>query len=200
MPLSSRTLGRAGVGLALLACAVVLALIASDQSGSATGQPSATLLSEYSVLSAPAAPTDALPTNAGVSAADARSVSTGDPTFKEWATATGDELCAVVGGATLVATGAPSTCNSAARLRGSHELLVFGAGASAAGGTSTSPGPEVIAGLAPNGVTSVTIELANGTSQTVPVVDNGFHLMNPGARPQGFTWKSASGVNYIQGR
>lgn len=125
-------------------------------------------------------------------------MSTGDPTLKEWATATGEELCAVIDGTTLVATGAPSSCNSAARLRDSHELLVFGASASAAGSTHTSP--EVIAGLAPNGVTSVTIGLANGTSQTVPVVDNGFHLMNPGAKPQRFTWKSASGVNYSQGR
>jgi hypothetical protein len=200
MPLSSRTRGWAGVGLALLAGAVVWTLVACDQSGSATGRPSATLLSEYSVLGGPAASSDALPRNAGVSAADARAVSTGESTLKEWATATGDELCAVVGGSTLLAEGAPSTCNSAAHLRDNHELLVLGAGASNAAEAGTATEPEVIAGLAPNGVTSVTIELANGTSQTVPVVDNGFHLMNPGARPQRFSWKSASGVNYNQGK
>jgi hypothetical protein len=80
-------------------------------------------------------------------------------------------------------------------LRAPDQLLVLGA---SSGSESVGPAPQVLAGLAPNGAATVAIDFSDGSSVTVPVINNGF-LLNPpaGRMPTAFRW-SVNGVSFTE--
>lgn len=99
---------------------------------------------------------------------------------------------------------APDTnraCNSAATLEAEHQLIVQ---ASLVGNTSsTAPTPglaNVVAGLAPNGVSSVTIAFSDGTSVEAPVVENGFsyQIVGEPKMVSDVSWTTAAGQHYSE--
>jgi hypothetical protein len=117
--------------------------------------------------------------------------------ISHWATVNGDEVCVVVSAAigSMTAPDTDAACNSEQYLESHGELLTQ---SSFVGGSKTPPATSeanVISGLAPNGVTAVTVNFADGSHAEVPVEDNGFVYTTGSAskRVQGVAWKTATG-------
>ncbi|MHB1810149.1 MAG: hypothetical protein ACYCU0_12785 [Solirubrobacteraceae bacterium] len=87
-----------------------------------------------------------------------------------------------------------SSCDDSGYMESHHEILVQ---ASLTGTTSSAPpGQKVanlISGLVPNGVSSVTLSFSGGVTKTVPVNENGF-VYSLGSSPrklENVTWTQA---------
>lgn len=198
--------------LAALLSAAALAFLArhAGNGASAAGgiPPSASALSHYSVFSRAAGASDALP---ATSLLQARPAAEGSLTRRvsqsasdgEWATLDGEQLCVIVRSSNP-SDGLPATnrsCAGASELEAHHQLLLQ---LSVVGSTSSMPPApgtaNLITGLAPDGVASVTMVFADGTEQSVPVRENGFidHLDSPKTL-QHLTWISPAG-NTLSGQ
>jgi hypothetical protein len=100
-----------------------------------------------------------------------------------------DEVCV------QLAEGA-SACTQPEQFEG-RPLIVgagsFGPGAPTPTPDAPPPGPDELAGIAPDGVANITVSYANNTSETAPVVDNGFYFDAAGRRVKQFTWTTTDG-------
>lgn len=183
------------------AVAVTIALAQSGHSSAAgPAAPSSQVLSQFSVWNSASSAADTLPADAGPEPATAsltRSIATGSSDLSQWATLNGTQGCVVIEGTAPGAQGAPSACANLETATAANELLTIAAGASNQPYARRLP-ETIVAGLAPNGVDSVTITLANGASHTVPVADNGFHLLTGGSDPVAYEWTSANGAKHVQ--
>jgi hypothetical protein len=193
------TLGVPSIVLSGVAAGVLFATVA--QNGSATGRvlPAPGVVSRFGIFARPPA-AGTLPVDAGPQAAAAplaRAIATGDPEIAQWATLNGKQACVVVDGSAPGAEGGPTACGDIEAATNASELLTIAA--SATDEPNQRPGQaQIIAGLAPDGVDTVTITLANATEHTVAVVDNGFHLITGGNDPVSLEWTDASGAKHIQ--
>jgi hypothetical protein len=61
------------------------------------------------------------------------------------------------------------------------------------GASSHGSGTEEVAGVAPDGITSVTVDYQDGTSESTPVTDNGFYIVAKHA-VKNFAWTTTDGV------
>lgn len=164
----------------------------------------------YSIFDRAAVATDTPTTDLNEGAYVSRQIATGDPLLRQWITVSGDTLCVQIeteeGGEAV----GPRACNAAVNLEG-NELLVLGLGGAPAVvpsltgqssesiGEATRPGPpRLLVGLAPDGVSQVSIAFAGGHLQTVNTGDNGFHVYIGGSAPTALTWTTADGVRHSQ--
>jgi hypothetical protein len=119
--------------------------------------------------------------------------------YTQWATAEGSEICTVIRSATGEEPGTNQDCNNAEYLEAHHELI---AGASFIGRSSTAPEPgvvNVVHGLAPNGVNTITLTFADGTTVNVPVVENTFiYSLSQPEKLLRMTWVEASGYQGVE--
>lgn len=195
---------RCAVAFLLLTIPGVLFLVSASSPPAHAGTeatPTA-LLSRYSVFNQPAVAADALPTAATerLGFVSARRQPSGYTDVSHWATVRGDEVCVVV--ATAAGFEAPyidGACNDAEYLETHHELLTERA---YLGNSATPPAPgaaNLIAGLAPDGVTDVSLSFADGSSAEVPVVDNGFvYRPSDGKVVAHVSWRTAAGATFEQ--
>jgi hypothetical protein len=195
----------AGIGVLLAAAGVAVLAVSANTSAKASGPtPSPAVMSHYSVFARAATNSDPLPAASLVAEPQAAEESTitrrltqsGATDTTEWATLNGEQICVIA--RSTPSDGLPDTnraCVAAAELEAQHQLLLQ---LSLVGSTSSTP-PEaglanVISGLAPDGVTTVTLDFADGTEETVPVTENGFidRLSSP-KMLQHLTWTSPAG-------
>jgi hypothetical protein len=157
---------------------------------SAQSTPSPAVIANFSILGREELAGDALPTAAGVDATLQRKITTNSPTFEQWASLNGEEVCVIVSGS-AVGEAAPSACNSSSAIAEGRELLTVESGSER--GVSS-----VIAGLAPDGVKAVEVTFTDGTAATAPVAANGFHLLSKGKRLRHLTWSTPT-ATYHEG-
>jgi hypothetical protein len=122
----------------------------------------------FPVFAQPAAKGDALPSSSAYSGGISRRIAGSTQPFSTWAVLRGNQLCITVNARSGPAAGGPAACNSVSRLTQPGQFLVLTA--STGNGTT----PQIIAGLVPGGISSVTISYTNGSTAAVPVNDNGF--------------------------
>lgn len=161
----------------------------------AAGTPTPT--TGYSVFSAPTGDAEAMP--AGLAAeqppdAELRAQPTTTTGVLAWAVAGDGQICV----AESDAGGGSEACASAATVTANTNSLLYTA--TAEGTPSNDTGAvDLVAGLAPDGVSDVTLHFGNGTSAQVPVVDNGFQLKT--ATPvtiASLSWEDSAGVPHTQ--
>lgn len=144
----------------------------------------------FGVFSSPSGTGAALPTSSAYSGGVSRQVGSISAPFQAWAVSEGDEVCVTMDGQGPASSGGPAACNTVAELSQPDQLLVDVSGAPS---TSSS---QVVAGLAPNGVSTVTIRFQDGTSTNVPVTNNGFTYTANSSNPiSGFSWTVNGVVN-----
>ena len=203
---SRLALGTALLLVAIATSAIVISGTSTTRASSPSVTPSSAALANFGIFRREAVAADALlarqasrPVPAGTLT---RRLPTVYPTYAQWATLEGDRLC-VVDKYTPVS--GPSdqggACNSASYLEKEHQLLVSMSQTDDTTSTPPPPGQaNVISGLAPDGVTSVTLRFADGSQQTVLVEDNGF-MLNLGSSPKTLakvTWTDASGQDHSE--
>jgi len=187
-------------GLLLLAFVGVCALsFALNQKRASSSQAvaSSNVVSRFSVFARPVAPGDALPKHAGVVAPITRGVPTNDASLQQWLTLNGNEACVVIEGKDG-AEGAPSACADMEQPGSADELLMLGASSGAAGSGAARGAPSVLAGIAPNGVSAVTVTYVDGDAVSLAVADNAFHTFTRGRAPAILTWTTAGGARHSQ--
>jgi hypothetical protein len=203
---------------------IVVALVAVAASGSFAGgtprvivagrhdaaqsePPATTVVDHYSIFQRTASTSDSLPAGVDEEATVTARRQQADATdIMQWATATGETICVVdrytpASSPNGVRPDTNQSCNQVANLEAEHQLLVQ---SSLVGGTSSTPPKpglaNVISGLAPNGVTSVTITFSDGTSLQAPVVENGFsyQIVGEPKAVSDVSWTTATGQHYSQ--
>lgn len=203
MTLSTRKTTRVFVAaLLILTAAVGVVLAERAHVGSAAGAPtpSPQVLSQFAIFGRSPSTSDALPADAGPEAAAAsltKSIATGTGTLSQWATLDGKQACVVINGQDPGAQGAPSACANLEAPKDESELLTIAASESNTPNTRAGEA-QIVAGLAPDGIDAVTITLATGAKHTVPVLQNGFHLLTGGSNPVSYEWTAASGAKHVQ--
>jgi hypothetical protein len=200
--LSTRKATRVFLAALLLVVAVGVLLTVSAHSGSAAGPaaPSTQVLAKFGIFDRSSSAVDTLPADAGPEAAAAplsRGIATRTGGLSQWATLNGKQACVVIDGSAPAAQGGPSACANLEAASDASELLTIAASASEKPNTRAGEA-QIVAGLAPNGVDAVNITLANGAEHTVPVVENGFHLLTGGSNPVSYEWTDGSGAKHVQ--
>lgn len=146
----------------------------------------------FGVFNRTADATDSLPAGSAYVGGVSRRIGNSSGPLEAWAVSSGDQVCVTVHASSGPASGGPAACNTVAELRKPDQLLVD---------VSTTPASsslEVVAGVAPQGVSTVTIDFQDGTSATVPVVDDGFTYTTTDSETiSSFSW-SASGVANLE--
>jgi hypothetical protein len=171
-------------------------------------------LQSYGVLERAPLAQDNLPGDPGDGVITAsRLVSGPSGAVPEWiATTSSGQLCEITSDQPFGSSALPSACVSAAVLAADGELLVGGAAAYPNGLPGATPQagdgkaalegnspPEIVAGAAPDGISTVTVHFADGSTETATVHDNGFEVTTHGSIPSGFTWTTAGGKDHVQG-
>ena len=175
--------------------AVRLAL-ASSPAPPAVTPPTSSAVAEaartFEVLRQPATPQDSLPATSAYRSGLGRRVGATRGAIAEWLVVAQGQICVTVAAATGSAAGGPAACNSLTTLNRTDELLAGVSG-------SDMSLSEVVFGLAPDRVSSVTIHFSDGRSAVAPVVNNGF-VSQAGANQEvsGFSW-TAGGVPQAEG-
>jgi hypothetical protein len=170
----SRTKALVLFALAIAALGTALLIVTTSGGSARAGSAQAVTQSDYSVLDSSAA--------GDASSLAPRSASSGE----------GDEP--IASSMTNIALGKPNiTLRIAKSTRGGVCVFVERSGAKGVGGSCSSAellrtgtiaevhedsGEITIAGVVPDGVSSVNVQYAGGASQTVPVVDNGWAVEN----------------------
>ncbi len=132
---------------------------------------------EFSVFAEPAAAGDALPADSAYTGGGtARRIAGSTRPFSAWGVLRGSQLCVTVDARSGPAAGGPAACSSPAHQPG--QLLVLAAG------TGTGTTTQILAGLIPDGVFSVTVSYTNGSTAVPPVTGNGFALNTGGWIPR----------------
>jgi hypothetical protein len=170
------------------------------------GAPATAVMDHYAIFQRTASASDSLPASIGEEAVTARKQQANASDLTQWATAAGETVCVVDRYAPSSSSNGvrPDTnqaCNSVANLEAAHQLLVQTSLVGSISSAPPTPGlANVISGLAPNGVTGITITFSDGASQEVPVVENGFSYQIVG-EPQAVSdvsWTTATGQHYSQ--
>jgi hypothetical protein len=148
----------------------------------------ATAIANFAVFGKPAAAADALPARSAYAGGTARRIAGDSQTFSSWGVLSGGQVCVTVDASSGAAAGGPAACNSVADLIQPGQLLVLGAG------TGDNQIPQLLVGLVPNGVQSVTVVFKDGSKVNAPVIDNGFALATGGRTPAHYSWTTAAGA------
>lgn len=182
-----------GSCVAAAAGAVLLAQGGTVGSATSSSAPQGAAKAEYSVLQRGASSQDGLPSQAD-SAQEARRIATGS-NVNQWITLSGTKVCVVVSGSDPVTQGVPSACGELDQMSQADGVLIGGwaQSAAAAGGSGASVTPSFWAGIAPNGVRSISVGTSDGANQTVPVAENGFHFASGGKAVRRFSWIAGDG-------
>lgn len=196
--------------VALSACLVAGLWLGLSPVHSQPSQPLSPTAAGYSILSRAALASDTPPTDLNEGAYTSREQQTGDPSLRQWITAEGETLCVQINAQEAGSDAEPRACNTVANLQSSQELLVLEVGGAlptppsldGEGGESVNKSashlpPSLLAGLAPDGVSEVSVTFADGHVQTIKTADNGFHLYTDNNTPTKLTW-TASGVPHTQ--
>jgi hypothetical protein len=200
------------VGAVALAASIVAGLwIGLTPGHSQSSQPLSPTAAGYSIFSRAAVAGDTPPTDLNEGAYTSREQQTGgDTSLRQWITAEDETLCVQISTQEAGSDAEPRACNTLANLQSSQELLVLGVG----GGPATPPSlngeggesvtkaashlpPTLLAGLAPDGVSQVSVTFAGGRVQTVKTEDDGFHLYTDNSTPTNLAW-TADGVQHNQ--
>jgi hypothetical protein len=139
-------------------------------------------VSHFSVFAEPASAADALPSGSAYAGGTSRRIAGSMQHFSAWGVLKGGQLCVTVDARSGPASGGPAACNSISRLTRPGQILVLGASA------GTGAAPQVLAGLTPDGVSSVTVSYEDGSTAAVPVKDNGFAVVTGGRTPRSLRW------------
>ncbi len=135
---------------------------------------------------------DSLPAGSAYADGVSRRIGSSSDLLRAWAVSTNDQVCVTLHAPKGPA--GPAACNTVAELRNPNQLLVDVS-------TSSDSSSEVIAGVAPTGVSSIKIEFSDGTSATVPVVNNGFTYTASKSQKIGeLTWSDAGVTNIEKAR
>lgn len=192
-------------GLAAIAgiIALVVILAAPSHGRASTQAPSQGVLEHYAVFSRQARAGDnVLASNyrePQSATALTRQQPSSDQAVTQWAAVEGAEMLCVIDSFASVTrpNGAPDTnssCDAASYMESHHEILVQASLIGTASGTP--PAQKVanlISGLVPNGVSSVTLGFSGEVTKTVPVSENGF-VYSLGSSPrklESVTWVQA---------
>lgn len=144
----------------------------------------------FGVFNRPTRAADSLPAGSAYAGGASRRIGSSSGPLQAWAITSGNQVCVTVYASSGPATGGPAACNTVATLNTSDQLLVD---VSTTPATSSS---EVIAGLAPDGVSNVTIDFQDGMSAAVPVVNNGFTYTTTDTKPiSDFSWSRGGVAN-----
>lgn len=188
--------GRLSLFFLLLAAGIAALLVVTlgAQRARATAQPTAA--SVFAVFGNSATSADALPVSSAYAQYQSRLIGPADGAISAFGVNEGDDqVCVTLSASSGVGAGGPAACNSVSELSQPNELLVL---AASSGTTSTTnPPPQVLAGLVPNGATSVEIDFTDGSSVTAPVTNNGFLLSTDGRTPSAFKW-SINGTTFTE--
>jgi hypothetical protein len=199
------------VGAVALTAAIVAGLwVGLTPVHSQTSQPLAPTAG-YSVFNRLAAANDTPPTDLNEGSYISREIQTGVPSLRQWVTAEGETLCVQINVQESGSDSEPRACDTTANLDSSHQLLVLGVGGGspspaslsgdskeAVSSSSAPTPPTLLAGLAPDAVTQVSVTFADGKVQTIPTQDNGFHVYTDGKMPTNLTWTTAGNVQHSQ--
>lgn len=104
-------------------------------------------------------------------------------------------MCVTLGASSGVGSGGPAACNSVSELRLPNQLRVLTA--SSGTSASTSQAFQVVAGIVPNGASSVEVDFSDGSSAIAPVTNNGFLLTTNGRTPGTYKW-SINGTTFTE--
>lgn len=136
----------------------------------------------FGVFGQQAQAADSLPADSVYKVGTARRIGSPSASVAAWGVVTGEQVCVTVNAATGPAAGGPAACNSPAQLTQPNQLLILDA-------SSSDSSSHVIAGLVPDGVSSVTIDLGGAAPVSVPVASNGFtYTTLAGELPSGYSW------------
>lgn len=180
------------VGLLLIGSAVYL-LASSGQARSQGSAPSQVLLQHFGALSSPSNASDSAASE-GVNAF-AHQLTTNDASLQQWIAGRGDSLCVMESDKAVEpdAVSPAFACDPIPADKIESDLLVLGAG-----GHRGSGGSALLVGLAPDGVSAISITYSDETTETAPVVDNGFHAASAGRQPVSYRWTSADGKTHVK--
>jgi hypothetical protein len=134
-------------------------------------------ISHLSVFERAAQPSDTIPASEATIAGTTRRIGDSSTGPGVWASVNTEQLCV------QLANGA-SACVSPEEFTASKPLIV---------GSSSNGGNEEAAGLVPDGITSVTANYQDGTSETVSVTENGFYIQAKDA-VKNFSWTTSNGT------
>ena len=175
-------LAAAGVTAAFLLLSSVGARSATEP----TPPSEQAVISRVAVFRRAAEPADAIPGLTSLTGMT-RSIGSSSSGHEIWASLSTAQLCVQVG------EDGTSACIAPERfVRGP---LIVGAGRSGPNTplSATPPPPQELAGVAPDGIASVTIVFGNGTSETASVVDNGFYISAADRAVKQVDWTTTSG-------
>lgn len=175
---------------AILGAAALVYLLALGSGTAHSALPAAeeATIAKIAVFQRAAGPADSPPSDETTVSGLVRRIGEPIAGHEVWGSVTpSDEVCV------QLAEGA-SACTQPEEF-GNKPLIVGGGsvGSSAPTLDAPPPGPDELAGIAPNSVTSVTVTYANNTSETASVVDNGFYLAAAGRRVKQFKWTATDG-------
>lgn len=166
------------LALAALVVPVAVSAQSAAKAGSDASFAYARTISDFSVFARPAAARDALPAGSAYTGGISRRIAGSAQPFSAWGVLRGGQLCVTVDAASGPAAGGPAACNSVGRLTQPGQTLILGAG------TGHGRAPQILAGLIPDGVVSVTVSYENGSRAAVPVRNNGFAMATGGQMPR----------------
>jgi hypothetical protein len=196
--MTSTVIKRASIALLLVGgTAVCLAVLTHGAARSASPSLPASVTNQFGILASAATPSDALPSEAGFAATTSRRIATGKSSLNEWIATKADQLCVLANGAAAdepdVST-ASFACGPP-EANYTQELLVLSKSAYQVPAGQQPGGPDVLIGLAPNETQTVTITYADHTTETVAVMDNGWHAAAAGRKPAELSWTTSSGTH-----
>jgi len=147
-------------------------------------------ISEITAFQRPVGPADAPPASETTITGVVRKI--GPSTARVWGSVTSrDEVCVqVAGGASACAP--PEAFGEAPLVVGGSS----GPGVSSAPATLSPKGESELAGIARNGIATVSVKYADGTAETASVVNNGFSFAPAGRQARQFEWKTTAGVTH----
>lgn len=181
---------RAGALAAVLGAGALIYLLALGGGTAHSALPAAeqATIAKVAAFQRAAGPGDSPPGEETTVTGVVRRIGQPIPGHEVWGSVTpSDEVCV------QLAEGA-SACTQPEQFGGAP--LVVGGGEAAAGNPSLRtppPGPAELAGIAPDGVATVTVYYAEGTSEAASVVDNGFYFKAAGRRVKQFKWTTTDG-------
>ncbi len=200
-PLAGRGLTRRSLTALMVALAVVggvsyLAIKLASTTNTPAKDPIAAYLRSFSVLRQPVNSRDTLPADPGAGKLTAIRLVSGTKTLTpQWLAITATkQLCVIISMRPWGLNTLPSGCVPVATVAKDHQLLVYGVQDTADPG-SISPDVMIVGGLAPDGISSVTIEFQHGQARTVGVVNNAFQFQTH-SMPVQFIWTSGDGVKH----
>ena len=133
---------------------------------------------------------DSLPANVSISGTLIRSVGSDAPGAALWASVDNGRVC-------LQDEQGASVCTPVANFSDKPLIMSPGRITGSRIGSEGPAIPDTIEGLAPDGVTSITVVFADGSKESEAVVNNGFRL-SAGKLPKTVSWTTADNATHSQ--